>query len=76
MENDSYVREYQILTRVGSVITVSDTSDALPTGPDTKWIIRGFRKADALFLTSYALHYKMLTNSQTFFKGNIGANAE
>ena len=73
-ENDNYTREYLVLSRTDDVLTVLDTDGGLPDG-NQKWVLKGFRKDEALHLLSYNIHWFPISPSQqTHETGSLGEN--
>jgi hypothetical protein len=74
-EDDEYTEEYLIGERTATVLTYYDDANTSVFGTSRKWLIRGYRKGEALNLLSYALKFEAMTSSQTFYKGAYGENA-
>jgi hypothetical protein len=75
LANDSYVREFTILSQSAGVLTVSDGSNLLPAAGNYKWVIRGYPKDEKLQLISYVLHYAILGQEQKAADATTGANS-
>jgi len=74
-EEDDYTENYLITDVTPTVVTYSDVGDATQDRTNHKWVIRGYRKGDALSLIGYAMHYTSISPTQVQFKGDLGANA-
>lgn len=74
-EDDGYVRQYEVLSQAGNVLTVSNIYADFPTG-SKKWLLKGYVKGERLNLLSYTVHYALLSKTQsTYETGQDGANA-
>lgn len=70
-DNDDYATEYRVITRnSGTVLTVEDTTDSLPTLSGAQFKLRGYRKNEALRLLSYSLIYAPVSSTQTPFRAD------
>lgn len=76
-ENDDYTEEFLITERTSDTVLVfSDTGNLAPNPGNYKWVIRGYKKAEAIEILSYVLQYKMLTDSQKPYRtADSGENA-
>lgn len=76
-ENDDYTEGFQIVTRTSDLeLVFLDTGNLAPNPGDYRWVIRGYKKSEAIEILSYVLHYKMLTDSQkSYHTSDTGNNA-
>lgn len=69
--NDDYATEYRVIARnSGTVLTVEDTTNVLPTMSGVQFKLQGYRKNEALRLLSYSLIYSPATPTQTPFRAS------
>lgn len=74
-ETDDYTADYLITARTSSlVLTYSDPTNAT-TSTTKKWLIRGYKKGETMYLLSCGIRYAMLGQIQTTWKGTEGENA-
>jgi hypothetical protein len=73
-ENDSYSKEFEILSNTTSTLTVLDPTLSIPEIP-SKWIIRGYPKDEVFNMLSFALFYSPLGDPQKFQTVTGGGNA-
>lgn len=73
-ENDNYTREFAIVQRTATMITVSDPDTQLPSGSQ-KWVIRGKPKGEVLLLLSFNIPFTPISQTQPSYKGRTGGNA-
>lgn len=67
-ENDDYTNEFLITERTSdTVLTFLDAENLSPNTAQYKWLLKGYRKGEAMQLLSYVIHYKQLTDSQKSF---------
>lgn len=76
-ENDNYTEEFLITERTSdTVLEFSDSGNVCPNTGNYKWVIRGYKKAEAIEIIGFVLHYKMFSSSQKpYFKSDSGENA-
>lgn len=76
LANDSYVKEYTIITRNSTTsITVADPDGDFSTLTGTAWLIKGYRKKERLNLLSYTLNYAVYQQHQDVYRGVTGGNS-
>lgn len=76
LSNDTYTKEYTIITRGSDTsITVSDPDGDFSTLTGTQWEIKGYRKKERLNLLSYTLAYATVQENQQAYRGATGGNA-
>lgn len=74
-ETDSYAHDYLITSRdSATAITFSDSTNLSTTG-SKKWIIRGYKKGETIYLLSYGVRFAIIGSIQTTYKGDDFENA-
>lgn len=74
-ETDNYTADYLITARnSATALTYSDALNATTTG-SKKWLIRGYKKGEAIYLISYGIRYAQIGQIQTPWRGETGENA-
>lgn len=77
-EADNYEKEFLVDIRTSDTVLhfLDPDADAPNTG-SYKWLLKGYRKGEAIQLLSYVIHYKMITDSQKPYQSAVdsGANA-
>lgn len=71
---DGYKQTYPIVSRTEDTLTIADDNGSCPDGV-VKWEMFGYPKGEKIHILSYQLIYCILTDTQTMFDGNTGANA-
>ena len=66
--NDSYVKEYKILSVTPETITVEDGSNTLVDYTNLAWKIRGYRKGESFSLIDYVINYDLMTETQSAYR--------
>lgn len=78
LENDGYVKEYLITGRDSDqVLSINDPVNTLATG-SMKWVMRGYKKDEALHLLGFNIHWNNVSKSQKTFENlpsETGENA-
>lgn len=73
--HDNYTENFLVTTRSDDTLVFSDPAGKVLSGSQ-KWILRGYKKEEALNLLSYTVHFAMLSKSHTNLGGqSTGANA-
>lgn len=73
--DDEYLSGYLITTRNSSTkFTYSDSLNATSTG-SLKWLIKGYKKGELIYLISYGIRYALIGQIQTPWRGETGKNA-
>lgn len=76
LASDNYTNHFLITARTSTVLTISDSLGILPADGNYKWEIKGYSKADSIYLESLSLPIAYLTDSQqAYVTGVEGANA-
>lgn len=74
--NDNYTNGYLILERTDDVLLFEDLFESSVNAMGSKWIMKGYRKTDVMYLINYSLEVAGLTSTQDpFRKANVGTNA-
>lgn len=77
-EVDNYVKQFLISKRDSdSTVLITDPTNTFPTGPK-KWVIRGYKKGEALYLLGFNIHWNNVSQSQTTYSSaaaDTGENA-
>lgn len=72
---DDYVKEFKVSSKTTNVLTLIDSSNALPTGTYA-WVLKGYKKGEPLNLLGYNIHIANEDQMQiTYEAGDDGANA-
>jgi hypothetical protein len=77
-EADDYETEFLVDIRTSdTVLHFLDPEGIAPNTGSYKWVLKGYRKGEAIELLSYVIHYKMATDSQKPYQKAVdsGANA-
>lgn len=75
-EDDAYLQEYLITSRVSdTVVMVNDPLNTLPTG-SKKWVIRGFKKGEALHLLGFNIHWTNVSQTQQTYHSDAASTGE
>jgi len=73
---DNYATSYVVTGRSADTLTFSDPTQAVPTGTNKKWVLKGYPVGDSLTLQSYLLHYYVINESMgSHYGGTSGGNA-
>lgn len=76
LENDNYVKEYLITSRVNdSIIQVNDPLNTFPTG-NYKWVMRGYKKDEKLHLLSFNVHWTNVSATQQTYHSDPASTGE
>lgn len=76
-EADGYTNDYLINARnSATVLTYTDSSNLSATATGSKWIIRGYRKGEALNLLSWALNWAPVPQHQEVYRDTPSATGE
>lgn len=74
-DTDTYTNNYLITARnSGTVLTYTDSNNTTTTGTK-KWLIRGYKKGELVYLISYGIRYAFIGQIQTPWRGDDGTNA-
>lgn len=75
-EVDNYVKGYLITERTADdIITVNDPLGTLPTGLK-KWVIRGFKKGEPLYLLGFNIHWNNVSQTQETYSSAAASTGE
>lgn len=67
-EADDYTKEFLVTTRTSDTVLVfQDSSGQAPNTGSYKWLLKGYRKGDAIEIISYVIYYMMATSSHKTF---------
>lgn len=75
-QDDLYTNQFLITARNSSTeLTFSDPTNFANSGTGVKWQISGYRKGELISIVSYGLKFAPISQSQTPYRGDTGANA-
>jgi hypothetical protein len=73
---DNYSLGYLVTSRTDDVLTYVDLFNTSQNATGTKWLLKGYRKADVMNLLNYSIDVAALSSTQDpFRKSNVGSNA-
>ena len=73
---DNYTAEFLIDRRTSdNTITINDPLNVFPTG-SKKWVLRGYKKGEALYLLGYNIHWANVSATQETYDSSAAATGE
>lgn len=73
LSNDNYEKEYKVLSRTPTTLTLEDINDSLPNG-SYDFYLKGYKKNEKFSLLTYSLIFNSFSVSQDPSNGSFGAN--
>jgi hypothetical protein len=74
LSNDNYNHKFPVIARTDDVLTLLDPNDLLINGT-YQWLLKGYKKGEAIEILSYVVEYTWMTKTQQAFHGETGANS-
>lgn len=74
-ETDDYSHDYQVTSRTSATVIVFSDPTNLSTSTTKKWLIRGYKKSETMYLLSAGIRAAIIGQIQNTWKGVEGENA-